>query len=111
MVAYGEADPHQPVTDEAELFVSLQPNCGILTELSCSLAILEFGTGTGSKTISPGEKCPVKRKSCSCHKLAGLWIFLSNLFVISRQMFVYIQTNTAILANLLASFSFLESPA
>jgi hypothetical protein len=60
MAACGEADPYQPVANKIELFVYLQPNYGILTKLFCSLAILEFGTGTGSKTISPGEKCPVK---------------------------------------------------
>ena len=60
MAACGGVGPQQPVADKAGLFVYLQPNFGILTELSCSLAILEFDTGTGSKTISPGEKCPVK---------------------------------------------------
>ena len=58
MVAYGGADPHQPVADEAELLVYFQPNYGILPELSCSIAILEYSTGTGSKTLSSGEKCP-----------------------------------------------------
>ena len=54
-VAYGEADPHQPVANKTELFVYLQPNYGILTELFCRIAMLDSVTELGGEPAVPGK--------------------------------------------------------